>query len=90
MGMRTWDREETRGWTRKGHDPESSLDFFSGVTSVVQLTQTLSTVRPVRELVTIRNVSSARYTRSVHSPLVFFSFRRISGAKTSKTHLSVS
>jgi hypothetical protein len=43
--VRTWDREKTRGLTRKGHNPKSSFDIFSGATLLMQLTQTLSTVK---------------------------------------------
>ena len=45
MGVRTGDRKKARGLTRKGNNPESSFDVFSGATSLMQLTQTLSTVK---------------------------------------------
>lgn len=93
-GLSALDRKNENGRTYKGHGSERFFDVLSGTTTLVPFAKTLSTVKTrIAQKRTSRQViSAAHYTTSVHSCLPSASsiFRRMSGARTSKIHLSES
>ena len=93
-GLSALDMKDNNGRTYKGHDSERSFDVLSSTTTLVPFANTLSTVktRNAQKTTSPQVISAAHYTTSVHScvPSASSIFRRMSGARTSKTHLSES